>query len=303
MANLFGQITHAINDNFDEGIDKHSYRKENGREMGDKIFSYSEKFRLKDVAKDFTNHIKENFKDVKQVKDIKSEHVQSFLNTKTNCTQNTVDSYSNSLFKIENTLNSTYKSCNLTWRGEVSIPSVERQSSNNRGVESVMSRQDYEKIISYSEENKSQSGYALQIQDFMGVRVEEVARIKLSNIDLEKCIISIEGKGGKTIEKPIPQDKISLMQEIKDQNFNGKNDRLFSISGASINKQLNRLQENMNLEKHSNHDIRRLIAQEKYDQYRKDGMSIKDAANKTSNWLSHGNGRQDMLERSYIILR
>ena len=303
MANLLGQITYSINQNFDEGIDKHSYRKENGREMGDKIFSYSEKFRLKDVAKDFTNHIKENFTDVKQVKDIKAEHVQSFLNSKNNCTQNTVDSYSNSLFKIENILNSTYKSCNLEWRGQIAIPTVERQRAHDRGVESVISREDYNKILNYSEEHKSQSGYALQIQDFMGVRVEEVARIKLSNLDLDKGIICIEGKGGKVIDKPIPLDKISLIQEIKNQNFNSKNDRLFSISGASINKQLSRLEEKLDIEKHSNHDIRRLIAQEKYDQYRKDGMNIKDAANKTSNWLSHGDNRQNMLERSYIILR
>lgn len=303
MANLLGQITYSINQNFSEGTDKHSFKKENGREMGDKIFSYSEKFRLKDVAKDFSNHMKQNFSEVKQAKDIKAEHVQSFLNTKTNCTQNTVDSYSNSLFKIENILNSTYKSCSLEWRGQIAIPTVERQKADDRGVESVISREDYNKILNYSEEHKSQSGYALQIQDFMGVRVEEVARIKVSNIDLDRGIVTIEGKGGRVIDKPIPEDKISLVKEIKDQNYNGKNDRLFSVSGASINKQLNRIQDNMGLEKHSNHDIRRLIAQEKFDGYRKDGMNIKDAANKTSNWLSHGNNRQDMLERSYIILR
>lgn len=303
MANLFGQITNAINQNFNEGTEKHSYKKENGKEMGDKIFSYSEKFRLKDVAKDFTNYMKQNFTDVKQVKDIKSEHAQSFLSTKLHCTQNTVNSYASSLFKIENTLNNTYKSCNLSWRQEISIPSVERQKADNRGAESVMSREDYNKILSYSIENKSQSGYALQIQNFTGIRVEEVARIKLSNIDLDKNIIRIEGKGGRVVDKPIPLDKISLIKEIKDQNFNGKNDRLFSVSGASINKQLSRLENKLGLEKHSNHDIRRLIAQEKYDNYRKEGMSIKDAANKTSNWLSHGNGRQDLLERSYIKLR
>ncbi|HII4398346.1 TPA: hypothetical protein ACY4RQ_003043 [Clostridium perfringens] len=42
----------------------------------------------------------------------------------------------------------------------------------------------------------------------------------------------------------------------------------------------------MKYKRYSNHDIRRLIAQEKYDSYRADGLSIKDAANRTSIWLS-----------------
>ena len=61
MSNLNGQITFAINKCFSESTDKHDYKKENGKEMGDKIFSYSEKFRLKDVSRDFTSYIKENF--------------------------------------------------------------------------------------------------------------------------------------------------------------------------------------------------------------------------------------------------
>ena len=52
----------------------------------------------------------------------------------------------------------------------------------------------------------------------------------------------------------------------------------------------------MGLERHSNHDIRRLIAQEKYDSFRESGMSIKEAANETSKWLSHGDDRLNMLE-------
>ena len=63
------------------------------------------------------------------------------------------------------------------------------------------------------------------------------------------------------------------------------------------------MQDQLGLERHSNHDIRRLIAQEKYDSFREKGMSIKEAANETGKWLSHGDDRLNMLERSYIKLR
>ena len=53
----------------------------------------------------------------------------------------------------------------------------------------------------------------------------------------------------------------------------------------------------MELERYSNHDIRRLIAQEKYDSFRESGMSIKEVTNETSKWLSHGDDRLNMLEK------
>lgn len=135
----------------------------------------------------------------------------------------------------------------------------------------------------------------------MGVRVEEVARIKLENIDIDKGTVVIEGKWGREITRELSADMKELVKEIKEKEHHPE--RLLSINGASINKQLSRVQDALGLEKHSNHDIRRLIAQERYDALREEGKSIKEAANETSNWLSHGDNREDMIEKSYIILK
>lgn len=298
MANLNGQITFAINKCFSESTDKYDYKEENGKEMGDKIFSYSEKFRLKDVSRDLTNYIKENFQEVKQAKDITSKVVQSFINTKLNCTQNTINSYCSSLYKLENVLNRSYSTCNLDWRKEIVVPTVERKQSINRGVSSVISRQDYNTILDYCKQNASQSSFAVQLQDFLGIRVEEVARIKLENINLTNNTILIIGKGGRRIEKAIPEDKITLVKEVMLRQYDDK--RLFSIEGNSINKFLNRIEDKLGLERHSNHDIRRLIAQEKFDSLREKGLTAKEAMAETSKWLSHGENRKNLLERSYI---
>jgi len=49
---LKNQLTFAINQNFSEGMDKHSIKSEN-KEMTEKVYSYNEKFRLCDVMKNF----------------------------------------------------------------------------------------------------------------------------------------------------------------------------------------------------------------------------------------------------------
>ena len=301
--NLYGQMTYAINKNFTERVDKRSYKQANGKGMGSKIFSYGEKYRLKQLAKSFQIYAKKNNLNVNLVKEIKAEYIQGFLEgaKERGCTQNTINSYANSLFKIQNTLNSTYN-LNLKWREEIVIPQVEKKSSSTRGVDSVINREDYNKILNYAEENESQSGLALQMQNWLGVRVEEIARIKKEFINLkEKTITFKNTKGGKKLIRDIPEDKIDFVKSVIEHNFH--QDRLFSIEGKSINKYLNRVQDQLGLERHSNHDIRRLIAQEKYDFFRENGMSIKEAANETGKWLNHGDDRTSMLERSYIKLK
>ena len=301
--NLYGQMTYAINKNFTERVDKRAFKEANGKGMGSKIFSYGEKYRLKQLAKSFQIYAKKNNLNVKLVKEIKAEYIQGFLEgaKERGCTQNTINSYANSLFKIQNTLNSTYN-LNLKWREEIAIPQVEQKSSSTRGVDSVISREDYNKILNYAEENMSQSGLALQMQNWLGVRVEEIARIKKEFINLKEGTITFKNtKGGKKLIRDISANKIDFVKSIIEHNFH--NERLFSIEGKSINKYLNRVQDQLGLERHSNHDIRRLIAQEKYDSFREKGMSIKEAANETGKWLSHGDDRLNMLERSYIKLR
>jgi integrase len=299
--NIKGQCTFAINQCFAERTNKYSFKSENGRGMSEKIFSFSEKYRLKDISNQLQNYIREHDPSVKQVKDITPGHIQGFLNSKIDrCTQNTINTHAESLYKLQNTIEKTY-SVKLNWREEIAIPAANKERACDRGVESVISREDYNKIIEYSKNHYSQSGACIILQNELGIRVEELARIKLENIDLKNGRILIEGKGGREITRDLSSEMRDFVKEIKEKEHDPE--RLFSINGASINKQLGRIQEALGLEKHSNHDIRRLIAQEKYDGLRAEGKTIKEATNETSNWLSHGDNREDMLERSYVVIR
>lgn len=301
--NLKSQLWYGISKCFKEGVDKRAVKKENGKNMTYNIYSYDEVFRLKDTARALQNFLKENGYKTNDFKKVDAEQIQKFLNIakENGCTQNSINTYANSLFKIEKVLNKAY-GFNLGWRSDTSIPIAKKAHSGLRGANNAIRREDYNKILNYTKKNISQSGYALRIQDFLGVRVEEVARINKNNIDLENKTIKLTNtKGGKEITMDIPRDKVGLVKEILDRNYH--ENRLFSIEGSSVNKYLRVVEDKLKIDRHSNHDIRRLIPQEKYDSYRAEGLNIKDATNKTSAWLSHGDNREDMLEKSYIKLK
>lgn len=302
--NIKSQFHNAINQNFQEGTDKHSYKEQNGTEMSDRVFSYTSKFNLLDTARNFSNYLKENHNDIRLIRDIKPEHIQEFLNTKAeSCTQNTIDTYSQNIFKLEVLAEKTY-GIDLSWREECVKPIAIKDSSENRGVESVMSREDLNIIVSYATENRSQSGDAVRLQEHLGIRVEEVVAIKLDNIKLDSdtpYILIDNCKGGKDLERELSPGAVDVVRYIISQNYG--TDTLFTIKGASVNEYLRDTQDKLGLERHSFHDIRRCIAQEKYDGYRESGVTIKEAADKTAIWLNHGKDREAMLKESYIVLR
>lgn len=50
-------------------------------------------------------------------------------------------------------LNTTYN-LRLKWREKIAIPQVEKKSNSTRGVDSVISRENYNKILNYAEKMK-----------------------------------------------------------------------------------------------------------------------------------------------------
>ena len=303
IRSLTSQSKYALGKNFMENVDKRAYKIANGEGMTAKIFSYKTKDKLTARIKFFEKYAKENELRIKYVKDIKSGDIQDYLNRvkERGVTQATLETATREFYKLEKVFEETYKT-KLNWREEIVIPKTERKLSNSRGVSAAIKREDYNKILNYACENVSQSGDAIRMQDWLGVRVEEIARVKKDYINLEDRIITFKNtKGGKAFTRNIPRDKVELVRSVMEKNYD--RERLFSINGGSVNKYLGRTEEKLEIEKHSNHDIRRLIAQEHYDSLREEGATIKEAVEDTSKWLNHGEGRQAMLERSYIKLK
>ncbi|MFT8352616.1 tyrosine-type recombinase/integrase [Clostridium saccharoperbutylacetonicum] len=295
------QIQQAINNNFEENTDKHSYKQQDDQEV--KVFSYSEKFRLLDAAKMLSNYIKENFPNIKQIKDVNSNVIQDFLNTKAkNCTQNTINTYSNSLNKIAAICNKNYSSCNLTWKQDVIIPAALTQKSQLRGVANQIPLEDLNKICDYAKRNYSTSGQIILCQHELGLRVNElVSGIKVENIDFKNNILHLTNtKGGKNLDREITQElKAILEKSIQQRNITSG--RLFPITENAVNTYLRRTEEKLGIKgRYSIHNIRSAIAQKFYNSLRENGVNKDNAIKQTSIWLNHGPDRKKLLEKSYI---
>lgn len=298
---MFQQFNNAINNCFKEGMDKHADKAYNPV-LTEKIYSYSAMNNLKDFAKNLSNYIKENYPYIKRIGDIKEEQLQNFLNYKNEkgCSQNTLDLYKSNLNKLEMVVNKTYSSVNWDFKNTVETPASIKEFNGNRGVNSVISREDYNKILNYCRENKSTSGDAILLQNGLGIRVEELAQIKIRNIDLDNNVLILDNtKGGKELIREMTPE----VREIIQERMSIVSDKIIDVKSDSINAQLRRIEDRLGLPRHSNHDIRRLIAQEHYDAYREEGYSKKEALEKTSKWLNHVGPREQMITKSYITIR
>ncbi|MDD6400372.1 MAG: site-specific integrase [Lachnospiraceae bacterium] len=299
--NMFQQLNNALTQNFQERIDKHSDKKENGTEMSEKIYSYSSLNNLRDFSRNFSNYMKENFPDIKRLDQVRSNHIQDFLNTKNSegCSQNTLDTYKNNFNKLQEVVNETYKSVNWDFKQDVVTPTSQKQFDPNRGAGNAISKEDYQQILNYCMENRSGSGDAILAQDALGVRVNELSELKVKDLDFANNKINFTNtKGG----KPMQRDMNNKLKELLQERCEGKSlgDKVFGVSDAAINKQLSRIEDKLGMKRHSNHDIRRMIAQQKYDDLRNAGCSKQKALDEVSKWLNHGRNRNTMIAKSYI---
>lgn len=294
------QIQIAVSNSFSENTDKHAYKQQEDQEV--KVFSYSEKFRLLDTAKMLNNYIKENFPDVKQIKDVNSNVIQDFLNTKAKtCTQNTVNTYSQSLNKIATICNKNYISCNLKWKDDVVVPTALTQKSQLRGITNQIPLSDLNKICDYAKKNYSVSGQIILAQRELGIRVNELTTIKVENVDLKNDILHLPNcKGGKNLDREMtPGLKAILEKSIQQRNITSG--RLFPITENAVNTYLRRTEEKLGIKgRYSIHNIRSEIAQKFYDNLRENGVNKDEAIKQTSIWLNHGPDREKLLEKSYI---
>lgn len=301
MKSIKCQFQYAINQNFRECINKHSIKQQDTSHTN--IYSYSEKFRLLDVASDFSNFLKQNYKDVKYIRDIKENHIQDFLNNKKNCTQNTINSYMQSLKKLERVSNKCF-GLNKNNMSQVVAPYMLRKSDVTRGATHPISKIDYEKILTYCLNNPCKSSNAILL-DYTcyhshAMRVEELARIKLENINEQGQILITNAKGGKSYQ--VQCSNIEFLKGVINNHYDVDKKFLFALKGASINKFLYRTCEKLGIEKYSFHDIRRHHAQEYFDYLRQQEYSTKDALLYTSQYLSHNSSRERMMTQSYITV-
>ena len=296
--NLKYQFLNAINNCFKEGMDKHSI-KASGQMDGTRIFSYADRKNLVDTASNFSNYLKSNYPDVKMLKDIKPEHVQSFLNSKSgSCSDATLKQYQNKFNKLQNVVNNTYN-INVNFKGAIAPHGSNATKIRN----SSMSKIDFKKLENSFSNSKSSAKTAIQITAKAGLRVGECVKLKGKDINIQGGTVHVHGgKGGRDRDVKIrPEDK-KFWSDLKASVR--ANERICPVNKDSINKAIRREMEKLDIQdKYRDtgiHCIRKMYAQQQFDHYREQGMEIKEALGQVSEDLGHSDTRIELM-KEYVL--
>ena len=308
--NLKYQFKYAIEQSCKFGADKHSMKRnsvENGN-RGATTFSYADRKNLIDVSSNFSNWMKDNHPEIKQLKDVNSNHVQNFLNHKAQtCTSATVGQYKAKFSKLEKLVNNTYSKANVNYSNTVT-PAASNNTQKLRSK--TMSSNDYNKLKNYMSNNcRSSNGVtALKIGYTTGLRVSEISKLQQRDIKINSdgtaTVRVIDGKGGRDRDVHITnKDSVQTLAQIRDSVQN-PTDRIVPIQPGSINKNINRAMDKCNMQEYKLHDtcvhsLRKAFAQQEYDRYKEEGMEPKQAWDCVSEQLGHGKNRDD-LYKAYI---
>lgn len=289
-SNLKGQFIYAINSSFNNGlggIDKHSIKKDTNLTAEDKmvhVYSFKEAKSLRDVACQVANYCKNTY-NIKEVKNIESKHINSFLDFKIKegkCNVQTIKNYISRIRKIQCICNNTFSTCKLDWKDNIKVDLI-NEDIKLRNVH--MKEEDYFRIIKYKENSTSQGVIAIKCIYIFGVRNDEISLgFKGTDINLENNTLHVRGKNGKDrYIKLITEEQINFAKELKEQ---FKDNKIVTIKPESVNRFLNRTFKELNLKEYlsaktNTHSIRKLFAEKMFkylkDYYYKSGHSLENA--------------------------
>lgn len=298
MANLKYQFLQAINNSFREGMDKHSLKKFEGNE--DKIYSYGARDTIVDVSCQISKFMKENYPNIKYIRDIEASHLNEFLKTKVSiCTGNTIKQYKARITKLEHICNKKYN-LQLDWSKNIKI----EKSNKGKSIRDIaFSKEQVEKIKSVLDTKRdTASKRALMVFMNYGLRASEYTNIRVKDINLNSMKLHIhKSKGGRNRDIDIKPESVAQIKTL----IEGKQpyDKLFNIKSTSLSAYLSRICKKLGYNefieaKSSIHALRKYAAREFYkEQLNKYNKKV--ALENTMNFLGHGKERSD-LKRTYL---
>lgn len=285
--NIKYQFLHCINTNFREGMDKHSLKSQG--KYNSRIFSFSDRKNLLDLSSSFSNWLKINHPEIKQLYEIDSSHIQEFLSLKaSNCSQKTLEQYQSRFRKLEVLVNSTYN-INVNYHNVVTPLSSRNGGGKIRNA--MLSTDNYNKLLKSTNTNFRK---ALTLSFHFGLRAAECAKLRYEDVS-ENGIKIIDSRGKRN--RFIPVENNQQKKIIED--FLYKTGRVCPVQTGSLQQAFNRekKKQGITISNGDFHTARKAFATGKYKEYREQGQTVQQALNTVSHRLGHGNNRNDLMKQ------
>lgn len=292
-CNLKYQFLTAINQHFKEGMDKHSM-KHAGEMDGTRIFSYADRSNLVDLAAGFSEYMKQEHPQIKEVRHITTDHVQGFLAAKSStATQATLLQYGSRFAKLERLVNDSYKSCQVDFHSIV-VPSSSKCSGKVRSQ--MLAASDYQTLLSSTTNTNLRN--ALVLSYCAGLRASECSKIKASDWHAASGVLRIvDSKGKRTREVKVPQQHIVAVNAV----MTSTEGRICSCQTESLQKAFRRQLAACGLASTYTagafHMTRKAYATQLYQECRKQGISVQRSLSTVSRSLGHGANRNNLMKQ------
>lgn len=291
--NLKYQFLTAINNHFAEGMDKHAIKRA-GQMDGTRIFSYADRSNLVDLASGFSEYMKQTHPQVKEVRNITTDHVQGFLAAKSStASQATLAQYSSRFSKLERLVNDSYKSCNVDFHSVV-VPSSSRGSGKVRTQ--MLAASDYQTLLNNTTNTNLRN--ALVLSYCCGLRAAECSKLQAKDWDAASGTLTIvDSKGRRSRVVKTPQQHIPAVNAV----MSSSQGRICDCQTESLQKAFRRQLVASGLadtyKAGAFHTARRAYATNMYKECRAQGMSVQSSLSTVSKSLGHGSNRNDLMKQ------
>ncbi len=299
--NLKQQFNYCIYQCDHRGTSKRADRM-NGSGTKNKVYSHGRIDDLKDLASAFNRYMREHHPEVRMVDQVTSEHVQEYIDSKKDKWSAKTESENISRFhKLNELTNHVYGRSN-TWV----MHTNEREVSTNIR-DKAMTREDYKAINNSLQEKRTEAKYAMEITARTGLRIAEVAGLKVSGIRTDKWVVEVrEGsKGGRWRDVPIREADRNYFANLKEEmEAKGRVYVTNGVKSQSLDKAIRREMKELGLsDKYVNttdHAIRKMYARERMAEERPRSKSEVEAWEKVQQELGHGDESREALYRTYV---
>lgn len=294
------QILYAINCHISYGQSKRAYKKDHSGATDGKIFSIDRANALRDTAKSFSQFVKNNYPDIRMIKDIPPEAAQEYINAHINGWSNAT------ACEVVSRLHMIAQQINNTFHCSVVLDATAPKKDTARNIRTAaLSAEDIEKLRADLKGRRTMGACALEIGSRCGLRAKEIEHLKGNRINLDRWVIKIRegGKNGKYRDIPIrPKDR-DYFSRLKETTPPGayitqgvKRDSL----NHAIRESMKRCDISDKYIKSAIHAIRKFYARERYREEIAAGRDRRHAWQIVQKELGHGSGFRKALFDVYI---
>lgn len=261
---------------------------------GTRIFSYADRTNLVDLASGFAEYMKQTHPQVKEVRHITTDHVQSFLATKSStASQATLAQYGSRFAKLERLVNDSYKSCNVDFHSVV-IPQSSKASGKVRTQ--MLTASDYHTLLNNTTNANLRN--ALVLSYCCGLRAAECSKLQAKDWDPASGTLTIvDSKGRRSRLVKTPQQFVPAVNAV----MSSSTGRICDCQTESLQKAFRRQLTTCGLaDTYKNgafHTTRKAYATNLYKECRNQGMSVQSSLSAVSRSLGHGANRNDLMKQ------